>query len=160
MAVCLDPRFKQTKFLDSHQRVDLQLSLTNLARQFKSSSMNTLNTDTSTVQKESDPPQALDILLGSDSPSSNEGCDPVQDEVEGYFKQQQSPRETSPLEFWKINKCRFPVLACLARNYLAITATSTPAERVFSVAGLVVSRLRASLTPEHLDMLVFLNKNM
>ena len=98
--------------------------------------------------------------MGSDSPSSNEGFDPVQDEVEEYFKQQQSPQETSPLEFWKINKCRFPVLACLARNYLAITVTSTPAERVFSVAGLVESRLRASLTPEHVEMLAFLNKNM
>ena len=116
MAVCLDPRFKQTKFLDSHQRVDLQFCLTNLARQFKSSSMNTLNTDTSTVQKESDQPQALDILLGSDSPSSNERFDSVQDKVEEYFKQQQSPRETSSLEFWKINKCRFPVIACLART--------------------------------------------
>ena len=31
---------------------------------------------------------------------------------------------------------------------------------VFSVAGLVVSRLRASLSHEHVDMLVFLNKNM
>ena len=48
----------------------------------------------------------------------------------------------------------------LAKKYLAITATSTPAERVFSVAGLIVSRLRASLSPEHVDMLVFLNKNM
>ena len=41
-------------------------------------------------------------------------------------------------------------------------ATSRPVERVFSVVGLIVSRLRASLSPEHVhvDMLVFLNKNM
>jgi len=55
--------------------------------------------------------------------------------------------------------CR-PTLAGLAEKYLAITATSTPAERIFSVAGLIVSQLRASLTPEHVDMLVLLNKNM
>jgi len=30
---------------------------------------------------------------------------------------------------------------------------------VFSVARLIVPRLSASLTPEHVDMLVFLNKN-
>ena len=63
-------------------------------------------------------------------------------------------------DWWKVNGHRFPLLARLSRKYLAITATSTPAERVFSVAGLIVSRLRASLSPEHVDMLVFLNKNM
>ena len=103
----------------------------------------------------------MDLLLGSDSPaSSSDSSDPVQDEVENYFKQEQSPRDTPPLDWWKVNGHRFPSLARLARKYLAITATSTPAERVFSVAGLVVSHLRASLSPEHVDMLVFLNKNM
>ena len=47
------------------------------------------------------------------------------------------------------------MLAPLARKYLSIVATCTPAERVFSVAGLTVSHLRTSLTPEHVDMLVF-----
>ena len=103
----------------------------------------------------------MDLLLGSDLPaSSSDSSDPVQGEVENYFKQEQSPRDSSPLNWWKVNGHRFPLLARLARKYLAITATSTPAEGVFSVAGLVVSRLRASLSPEHVDMLVFLNKNM
>ena len=103
----------------------------------------------------------MDLLLGSDLPaSSSDSSDPVQGEVENYFKQEQSPRDSSPLNWWKGNGHRFPLLARLARKYLAITATSTPAERVFSVAGLIVSRLRASLSPEHVDMLAFLIKNM
>ena len=44
-------------------------------------------------------------------------------------------------------------------KYLSVPATSVPAERVFSMAGLVVNRLRARLTSEHVDMLVFLRKN-
>ena len=65
-----------------------------------------------------------------------------------------------PSTWWKGNGHRFPLLARLARKYQAITATSTPAEGVLSVAGLVVSCLKASLSPEHVDMLVFSNKNM
>ena len=163
VALCLDPRFKQAKFLDSHKRVDLQLTITSLARQARASSdSDTQEKETTTAGKELKlRPKALDLLLGSDSPcSNNEDTDPVQDEVEAYSKQQQQPRDSSPLDWWKVNKGRYPTLAGLAKKYLSITATSTPAERVFSVAGLIVSRLRASLTPEHVNMLVFLNKNM
>lgn len=163
VALCLHPRFKQAKFLDSHKRLDLQLTITSLAHQAKASlGSDTQEKETTSAKKELElRPKALDLLLGSDSPGSSiEDSDPVQDEVDDYFKQQQQPRDSSPLEWWKVNKCRFPTLAGLARKYLAITATSTPAERVFSVAGLIVSRLRASLTPEYVDMLVFLNKNM
>ena len=32
VAACLDPQFKQAKFLESHQRLDLQMAITDLAR--------------------------------------------------------------------------------------------------------------------------------
>ena len=51
---------------------------------------------------------------------------------------------------------RFPTLAKLARHYLCVPATSVPAERIFSIAGLVISNKRSSLTPENADMLTFL----
>ena len=47
----------------------------------------------------------------------------------------------------------------LARKYLAIPATSAPSERVFSLAGNICSRRRASLSPDHLYALVFLIAN-
>ena len=130
VALCLDPRFKQAKFLVSHKRLDLKLTITSLAGQAKAS--NTQEMETTTAEKEVElRPKTLDLLLGSDSPGSSiEDSDPVQDEVEDFFKQQQQqqPRESSPLEWWKVNACRFPTLAVLARKCLAITATSTPAE--------------------------------
>ena len=55
---------------------------------------------------------------------------------------------------------RFPTLAKLARHYLCVPATSVPAERIFLIAGLVISNKRSSLTPENADMLIFLSKNL
>jgi len=41
---------------------------------------------------------------------------------------------------------------------MTVPATSVPSERVFSAAGLVVNRLRSRLSPEHVDMMLFLRK--
>ncbi|RXM92225.1 Zinc finger BED domain-containing protein 1 [Acipenser ruthenus] len=48
----------------------------------------------------------------------------------------------------------------LAKWFLCIPATSTPSERLFSAAGAIVTRKRASLSPSHADMLVFLHSNL
>jgi len=42
----------------------------------------------------------------------------------------------------------FPNLSKMARDYLAIPATSAPAERIFSSAADVITPDRASLAPE------------
>ena len=66
----------------------------------------------------------------------------------------------SPLEWWKHNGSRYPRLSLLALKYLGIPATSVPSDRVFSKAGEIVSRRRASLKPSNVDCLVFLSKNL
>ena len=55
---------------------------------------------------------------------------------------------------------RFPTLARIAREYLAIPAMSTPSERMFSAAGYLSSQRRSRLSGENLNQLVFLNKNL
>ncbi|XP_030193755.1 uncharacterized protein LOC115529286 [Gadus morhua] len=104
---------------------------------------------------------ALEDLLGS----SYTTLEPVQSsrgiemEIVAYRNGIPIPLNSSPLEWWKVNAYAYPILAPLAKAYLCIPATSVPSERVFSTAGDIVCAQRSLITPEHVDMLVFLKKN-
>ena len=61
--------------------------------------------------------------------------------------------------WWAENRQQFPTLCQLARNLLALPATSVPSEHAFSKAGHIVHPRCARLTPSHVDELVFLSHN-
>ena len=65
----------------------------------------------------------------------------------------------NPLAWWKAHASIFPTLSQIARKVLCIPATSTPAERVFSIAGLTISKLRAKLGCDNASCLIFLRDN-
>jgi hypothetical protein len=58
------------------------------------------------------------------------------------------------LAWWKINESRFPVLAHLARDALAIPISSVASESAFSTSGRILDDFRTSLTPFMLEALV------
>lgn len=65
---------------------------------------------------------------------------------------------SNPLkDFWALRETDFPLLSKLARKILCIPATSAPSERVFSQAGLTITKLRASLTADNASKLIFLH---
>lgn len=64
------------------------------------------------------------------------------------------------LQWWKKYENMFPTLAQVARKLLAIPATNTSSERVFSVAGHTLNKRRTCLLPHKLDMLLFLHSNL
>jgi hypothetical protein len=68
--------------------------------------------------------------------------------------------EGDPLQWWSLKMGAYPSLAKLARHILAVPASSVLAERIFSLAGNIVSNKRTKLTPANVDALVFLAKNM
>ncbi|XP_073335813.1 E3 SUMO-protein ligase ZBED1-like [Pagrus major] len=84
----------------------------------------------------------------------------VEEEVRRYLEAPSLPLTDNPLEWWRSNNLMYPRLAKLAKRYLCIPGTSTAAERVFSTAGDIVSAQRSMLTPQHVDQLVFLHKNL
>ena len=62
------------------------------------------------------------------------------------------------LKWWKEHAVLFPYLSQVARRYLAMPATSASVERLFSVAGQVVTAKRNSLHPSTVTLLVFLHE--
>uniref|UniRef100_G3NC27 HAT C-terminal dimerisation domain-containing protein n=1 Tax=Gasterosteus aculeatus TaxID=69293 RepID=G3NC27_GASAC len=157
IAAALDPRFLQLKFLTAEERFSVQNKVQALALQHMDRS--TGNQDATASAEKGSPNRrtvsVLDSLLGSDSTDSdNDDSEEdahnqkIRDEVLMYFVEQPLSKTESPLSWW-----RFPALASLAKSFLCIPATSTPSERLFSAAGNIASKKRASLSPEHLNML-------
>jgi hypothetical protein len=64
---------------------------------------------------------------------------------------------TNPLSWFKENESKFRYVAAVAKRFLCIPATSAPSERVFSTAGLTISKQRASLNPDNAADLIFLH---
>jgi len=52
------------------------------------------------------------------------------------------------LKWWKFHAGEYPCLARIARDYLAIPATSVPAERVFSGGADLITKKRGSLNED------------
>jgi hAT family C-terminal dimerisation region len=51
------------------------------------------------------------------------------------------------LAWWKMQEKLLPVLSVIARRLLCLPVTSAPSERVFSVAGLTISKNRTAVQP-------------
>ncbi len=86
--------------------------------------------------------------------------DKASDEMMRYKEVKPLPLSTNPLHWWREHEEEFPLLSCQAKRYLCIPGTSVPAERIFSTAGDIVTAQRSALKPEHVDQLLFLNKNL
>lgn len=80
-------------------------------------------------------------------------------ELTRYLQEESIDSNANPLSWWRDTQSRYPLLSKVARKYMCICATSTPSERVFSVAGNIVTPMRSSLKPHKVNMLVFLARN-
>ncbi len=160
----LDARHKNLGFLPTSERLAANTKLHEIASAVVLTGSHTENPNSGVSQSAQqdqaggdDGKRAFRMLLGS---NYNDRCiNDSESEVNNFLREQPPSLDTSPLDWWKANATRFPRLSRLAKGYLCIPGTSVPSERVFSAAGLTVNRLRTRLTPEHVNMLIFLNKN-
>lgn len=68
--------------------------------------------------------------------------------------------DTDPLYWWKLHEANLPRLSNHVKKYFCIPATSPPSERVFSMAGNIVTFRGTSIKPETVNRLVFLSRNL
>jgi len=59
------------------------------------------------------------------------------------------------VQWWGINSMQYPVWASLTRDYLSVMSSSVSAERVFSSAGITISKRRNRLKRDVVEALQF-----
>ena len=64
------------------------------------------------------------------------------------------------LAWWKLHAHMFPNLAKMARQFLALPATSAGIERLFSAAGIIHGDTRKSTKEEKIEDLLFVKQNI
>jgi hypothetical protein len=77
-------------------------------------------------------------------------------ELEKYLGEDTEPEDSKfdILGWWKVNSSRFPVLAKMARDVLAIPVSTVASEAVFSTTGRILDDFRTSLTPFMVQALI------
>ena len=104
IAAALDPRYKALKCLSVEKicevKTEIRHKIQNL--QIDSDSSNSESQAQTSMKK-----KALDILFG---PEENDTSVRLEDEVDLYFSETCTPRNSNPLVWWKANSLRYPRL--------------------------------------------------
>lgn len=76
-------------------------------------------------------------------------------EIETYLEEvcEDDSKDFDVLAWWKRNAKRFPILAIMAQDFLAIPFSIVPSESAFSCGGRILGDTRSSLTPDMLEAL-------
>ena len=181
-ATLLDPRLKSLAHLTEDQQeatanslVDeivvsqLQPATTAITTASTSENQSTSSSNAVSESSQSIKKCALEKLLGDTFSTLNASCDSsfsvsltdlVVGELTRYKAEPVAELKEKPLEWWRTHHRSYPRLAKMAQKYLSIVATSVPSERLFSIAGIIVSAKRAALDPENVETLLFLHDNL
>uniref|UniRef100_A0A3P8RJ63 BED-type domain-containing protein n=1 Tax=Astatotilapia calliptera TaxID=8154 RepID=A0A3P8RJ63_ASTCA len=165
IASALDPRFKALPFLSKEtcNNTFSQLVLEAAGLENVDTAIN-INMDYAPPIKRSKD-SALIFLLGpaystKTTAPQKTPTQKAKEEVNRYRGVEPVALSEDPLIWWRDHEREYPLLALQAKQYLSIPGTSVPSERVFSTAGDIVTAQRSCLTPQHVDQLLFLQKNL
>ena len=148
ISALLDPRTKNLSFISGLEKEETISSLYDEYQLLKESEG---FTDTQTyIDLESSNSLLADMFTESQI---------AENEVNEYLSIPQVSFKIDPFKWWAGNQDRFPILSCLAKKYLSISATSTSSERLFSQAGNTMTSKRTQLNPKLFEKLLFLKKN-
>ncbi|XP_057441940.1 zinc finger BED domain-containing protein RICESLEEPER 2-like [Lotus japonicus] len=77
-------------------------------------------------------------------------------EVDSYFKEalEKKTHSFDILNWWKVNSSKYPTLALIAKDVLAMPVSTVASESAFSTGGRVLNNYRSSLSPKTVEALV------
>jgi hypothetical protein len=151
-ATILDPRFN-IEFFQTHfdSLMGYNTSRKKLETCFIEEAKYFISSQTRLTPPEASPTCSFEAELFG---GSNGNEDSVEDEIKRYFCEPLEKGDTNILLFWKIRHHRYPLLSIMAKTYLAIPATCTPSEEVFTAGGSVIRYQYPSLNPEKIEKLI------
>ena len=91
---------------------------------------------------------------GGSTSTAPTATEQLQYEIRTYYSLKAPTANDEVLQFWKSHTTVLPLLSQIAASYLGISV-----RRLFSTAGLVLNGKRSSLSPEHLNKIVFIHDN-
>ncbi|CAB4484321.1 unnamed protein product [Rhizophagus irregularis] len=142
----LDSRFKSLDFTSSIQKSHTEQQLRTLFEQEKNNQKNT--PDASGTSDSSSTSGASSIFKRKSLMERLIKDNVVAlDEVGEYLQLNEIPFASDPLIWWSGKQDKFPILRNLAQKYLAVSATSTASERLFSDTGNLLTNKRTRMKP-------------
>ena len=150
-----DKRFSQLKFLEDRHKDEVMEDIKDELKVLAEKERNTVQSDT-----EKEPPKKNRFLGAGLLDSEDEVVGGVDDELDRYSKERKLKGEGDPFDWWRNRRQEYPLMAKLARKYLSVQGTSTPAERVISRLGNVLTKRRQRLSGEIFSKMMFLSDTM
>lgn len=162
----LDPRHKHLSFLTPAGRLTAKVKLHELVSNLEKATTAGLPKDeqqeipvtpdiTQLSKTRSNTKNTMAMLLGSNYSSSYATDSEAQ--VDYYLRDIAPSLDINPLDWWRVNGPRFPKVATLAKHYLCIPGVSLPS--LLSEAGETFATNRTRLSPEHVNIMIFVNRN-
>ena len=96
-------------------------------------------------------------FLGSGFLDSEDDKNSAEKEFVKYRAEPKLKSDGCPFQWWRSRSLEYPLMARLARKYLAVSGTSTPSERVISRLGLVLTKRRLSMKGNLFSKIMFLS---
>ena len=156
LAMLLDPRQKDTAFVKiGWSQLEINVALEDLKRYFIAySQICGQASSVQVIQRKSKTSELFKDFFNNEvrSRSTNE--------LSQYFHESHTDNDPEdPLEYWKRNSIKYPVLSRMARDIFAIPATSCATERMFSTCRDHLGVRRNRLSEKSFRALMFLGGN-
>ena len=154
-----DKRYSNLKFLTEEERGvvldEIRAELMDLEEKTKRQQLVEAGGDVN-----QNPPKRRKLGLGLSDSEDEEDVPSAEAELASYQAERKLKTDGCPFGWWRDRRESYPYLSRLARKYLSVQATSTPAERVMSSMGIVLEKKRQSMTGELFSEIMFLSDTL